>query len=343
MKRKIKKVERVISFEGEDDFIVGGDKLNHIKGGDELIVSADGVTSTITNTSNVQEVRCSIFSIRGGSLTATTKDGAGSSGMWSGRDINNNPVSGQVFSNQTVQTPCIQDTSLVLNNATVVNASYCGTYKPPVSETPIKPVDLKPIEEPVTVFKNYRIMTCQQVESYILELKDVLSSGTTTKGALTETERTAYEAQLSAVLSYYENESGCKVNPTPIKPPPPLLPEWGSFNCEGLKAELKSFAARIASGEFKDYTEMAQNHLVLGQQQEKTTCAPAKTTTTVTSTTSITPTFLGGGGFGGALSGGGGGEEEGGEQVVEEKKDSNWLLWLIVAGLGIYFVTKKSK
>lgn len=334
MKRKNKKAERVISFEGEDDFILGGDKLSHIKGGDELIVSADGVTSTITNTSTVQEVRCSIFSIRGGTLTANVKDGEGSMGSWSGRDINNNAVSGQVASNQTVQTPCIQDTSLVLNNASVVNASFCGTYKPAAT-----PVDLK-VDAPVTSFKNYRVMTCQQLEAYIGELRSVISSGTTSTGALTETQRSAYDSHLASVLSYYENESNCKNAVAPIKPTPPILPEWGSYSCEQIKSELKSFAEKIASGTFGDYTEMAQNHLVLGQQQEKVVCA--KPTTTVTSTTTITPTFMGGGGFGGGL--GGGGEEEGAvEEVVEEKKSSNWLLWLIVAGLGIYFVTKKSK
>lgn len=332
MKRKKQRVERVIAFEGEDEFIVGGHKLDHVKAGDELVVSADGATSTITNTSNVQEVRCSIFSIRGGTMATTTKDGEGSGGTWSGRDINNNAVSGQVALNQTIQTPCIQDTSLVLNNATVLSAAYCGTYKPAATAVNLK------VEEPVTTFKNYRVMTCQQVEAYIGELRDVISSGSTTTGALTETQRAAYDAQLAAVLSYYETT--CKTAPPPVKAAPPQLPEWGSFTCEQIKTELKSFAEKIASGTFGDYTEMAQNHLVLGQQQEKTVCAVK--TTTVTSTTTINPVFSGGGGFGGAL--GGGGEEEGGEEVVvEEKKGGNWLLWLIVAGLGIYFVTKKSK
>lgn len=335
MKGKKNKVERVIAFEGEDDFILGcGDKMNHVKAGDELSVSADGATTQIRNVTSEQTapqpVRCSIFSLRGGSMV---KEGDGTVPTWSARDINNNPVSGVVGLNQIIQTPCIQDNTLVLNNVMVGNSSFCGTYTPP----PVTDIQLIP-DEPSPVFKDYKSMSCQEMDNYIAEIRDILSSGSTTSGALTISQRAAYDTHFAALMSYYD--STCKVVAPPPKPKPPTLPEWSSFNCEKLKEELKSFAEKITTGSFGDFTEMAQNHLVLGQEQEKKTCAVAKpSTNTITSTTTITPTFFGGGGFGGALGGGGGGESS--DTPVQEKKKSNWLLWLVVAGLGLYYITKK--
>jgi hypothetical protein len=161
-KRSVKNTDKkaIITFEGEESLIVPKGK-----GAKEAsFASADGATS----------YRCSVFTVKGN--PAPTADDAGTFGLWSALDCNNNRVGGQVYANMTITTPCVQDHTLNLKNATVTNAVPCGTYMP----SPIVPVpsglppapsgDIKPV--PPT-YPNWGGLDCPTLESEIkkLELK----------------------------------------------------------------------------------------------------------------------------------------------------------------------------
>lgn len=140
--------EPVITFAGEESLIVP--KKNDSK--EEAFSMADGGTS----------YRCSTFNLVG------TSD----NGFWSANDCFNQPVSGQIFNNQKVQTMCIQDRTLKLVGARVENAVACGTYTPPAPPSPTPPPDggVKPI--PPT-YPNWSGLDCPTLSAEIskLELK----------------------------------------------------------------------------------------------------------------------------------------------------------------------------
>lgn len=132
--------------------------------------------------------------------------------------------------------------------------------------------------------------------------------------------------------------------PTPPQEEEPVFPSWETLDCETLANEISrlqqtlsvsrfseairgKYEAAIAQGKALQDSRCPKAPPVLGSLP--TTSAPLGVSLSVP-TLGKPPVRAGG------AAGGGGGEKE-----PEPKKGSNWLLWLLIGGTVLYFVTRK--
>lgn len=137
-----------------------------------------------------------------------------------------------------------------------------------------------------------------------------------------------------------------KDSPPPVAPQEeqPVFPVWETLDCETLASEISKLEQTLSVSKLSDSIRGSyEASIAQGKSLQETRCPkapPALGTAPIPSSmggVSLSVPSLGKPPVkGGASAGGGGGDKE-----PEPKKGSNWLLWLLIGGTVLYFVTRK--
>lgn len=257
------KVERVIPFEGEDDFIVSDNKIDHIQKGDHMFVNVAGTDpQTVVPTTGAD-------TISGGTTGQTTGGGVANTPPIIAPPSTPAPIypKWDMFDCSTLlaakdsliaQGAPADPTLAAEYNAQVQMAtnlynSKCGSNAPQTNSTEANPV-----------FPDYTTMDCAGLQAEINRINGLLNGGTLSPAALS-----AYSSQINAVTAFYAVKPECHttVNPpvvtnnpttttntggTVISSTTTLLPAFGGGG--GFGGQLSEDASEVVEEVKKNYS-----------------------------------------------------------------------------------------
>lgn len=315
-KRKI--VEKVVAFEGEQDFIINPNKPDYISAGEVLYVAADAVGDSPTGGG---------ITPNGGGAVIPPETVQYIIPDWDGMDCS------------SLNSAIASLTSFISGNRSKLDAENIAYYESELTKaktiyrTKCTNVgDLtpdSPATPPTYNVPNFSTMSCDTLKTELDKLKSWFSAN---QGKLGISGIQDYGSAIKEGNDLYAAK--CQAPQYPKFD----IPTWSSLSCDQLASKikelenyLKEHRSKMIGNDVIMYDAALSNGISIQSSKCKST--------TVTTTTQIIPPprFFGGGG------GGFGAAPEEPTPLPEKKKGGiNWLLLLLIAG-GIYLATKKKQ
>jgi len=304
MEKRNKIVERVIGFEGEQDFILNPNKPDHVAAGEIMYVEAAGTTTerSLTQTlSGVQDTLAPVITTASPTRTDVVAPTAG-----------------------TTTTPTGTSTPITTTTPTTSTSTTTNVARTDV-DIPTKPSEPRVVTEvPIpTKPTEPRVVTEISFCGYVIDQFNLDVSGN--QAAVNVSVKKSDNATVSRISLPSNGKIAYRLDGSA-----PVVTD-SSFVLKNLSSGSHTITVSAVCDDGQGGVDIST-----ATQTKTFTISPS--TTTVTTTTTLTPPFRGG--FGGG--GGGGATEEPTVAPVEKKKQFPFLLLLLIAG-GIFLYTKQKK